>query len=132
MLRILYVTTLTFLCLSSFMWSHLTLLTIRQVKVAMSRFCVVFPCLKTNSGRKKLKQVESEIQRLTSVQHPNVVRTLAVKLYLPNSNSPSQLTILCEQSPALTLQDVLEDCDSLRGERASVSFSIMLILGQRI
>ncbi|KAJ4467716.1 kinase-like domain-containing protein [Lentinula edodes] len=73
----------------------------------------------TTQGRKKLKQLEAEIRRLTAIRHPNIVRTLAVKLYLPNSNSPSRLSILSEQPPALTLEDVLQDCDSLREERAS-------------
>ncbi|KAJ3727200.1 kinase-like domain-containing protein [Lentinula guzmanii] len=73
----------------------------------------------TTQGRKKLKQLEIEIQRLTTIQHSNVVRTLAVKLYIPNSSLPSRLCILSEQPPALTLQDVLQDCDSIREDRAS-------------
>ncbi|KAF9065023.1 kinase-like domain-containing protein [Rhodocollybia butyracea] len=73
----------------------------------------------TSQGRKKLKQLEAEIQRLTTIRHPNVVRTLAVKLYLPNANVPSRLSILYEQPPVVTLQDVLQDCDSFREERAS-------------
>ncbi|KAF9457367.1 kinase-like domain-containing protein [Collybia nuda] len=73
----------------------------------------------TTQGRKKLKQVEAEIQRLTAVRHPNHTSVFAVKLTQPNSSGPSQLMVLSEQAPALTLQDVLEDCDSLREERAS-------------
>ncbi|KIY47671.1 kinase-like protein [Fistulina hepatica ATCC 64428] len=72
----------------------------------------------TSQGRKKLKQLEMEIQRLTIVRSPNVVRTLAVKLNLPNSSAPPQLLVLSEQAPPVTLQHVLEDCTSLKEERA--------------
>ncbi|KAK0199520.1 kinase-like domain-containing protein [Desarmillaria ectypa] len=73
----------------------------------------------TSQGRKKVKQVEEEITRLKSVRHPNVVRVLAVKLNAPHSSGAPQLVILLEQSPALSLKDVLEDCDSLREDRVS-------------
>jgi len=71
-------------------------------------------------GRKKLKQVEAEIQRLTFIRHPNLLSVFAVKLNMPYSSGPQQLIILSEQGPALSLQDILEDCESLREERASV------------
>ncbi|KAG6906507.1 hypothetical protein DXG01_013561 [Tephrocybe rancida] len=73
----------------------------------------------TSQGRKKLKQVEAEIQRLTTIRHPNHTSVFAVKLTQPHSNGPSQLIVLSEQAPPLTLQDVLEDTQSLRDERAS-------------
>lgn len=73
----------------------------------------------TSQGRKKLKQLEAEIQRLTTIQHANVIGVFAVKLTIPHSNGPSQLMILSEPAPALTLQDVLEDCQFLREDRAS-------------
>ncbi|KAK0477848.1 kinase-like domain-containing protein [Armillaria novae-zelandiae] len=73
----------------------------------------------TSQGRKKVKQVEEEITRLKSVHHPNVVRVLAVKLKAPHSSGALQLVILSEQSPALSLRDVLDDCDSLRDDRVS-------------
>ncbi|TFK38831.1 hypothetical protein BDQ12DRAFT_605427 [Crucibulum laeve] len=73
----------------------------------------------TSQGRKKLKQVEAEIQRLTSIRHPNLLSVFAVKLTLPHSSGPPQLMVLSEQGPPLTLQDVLEDCGGLREERAS-------------
>lgn len=71
-------------------------------------------------GRKKLKQVETEIQRLTAIRHSNLLSVFAVKLNMPHSSGPPQLIVLSEQGPALSLQDVLEDCESLREERASV------------
>ncbi len=74
----------------------------------------------TWQGRKKIKQVEAEIQHLTKVRHPNLVSVFAVKLQLP-SNGPPQLMVLYEQTPALNLHDVLDDCDFLREERATVS-----------
>ncbi|KAG6864912.1 hypothetical protein C0991_006441 [Blastosporella zonata] len=73
----------------------------------------------TSQGRKKLKQVEAEIQRLTVIRHPNHTSVFAVKLTQPHSSGPSQLIVLSEQAPPLTLQDVLEDTQSLRDERAS-------------
>ncbi|KAF8883813.1 hypothetical protein BD779DRAFT_1674349 [Infundibulicybe gibba] len=74
----------------------------------------------TSQGKKKIKQVTAEIQRLTTIRHPNLLSVFAVKLNIPHSsaNAP-QLLILTERGPALTLQDVLEDCDSLREDRAS-------------
>ncbi|KAG5719281.1 Serine/threonine-protein kinase gcn2 [Termitomyces sp. T112] len=73
----------------------------------------------TNQGHKKLKQVEAEIQRLTLIRHPNHTSVFAVKLTQSHSSGPSQLIVLSEQAPPLTLQDVLEDTQSLREERAS-------------
>ncbi|KAF8060720.1 kinase-like domain-containing protein [Lyophyllum atratum] len=73
----------------------------------------------TSQGRKKLKQVETEIQRLTTIRHPNHTSVFAVKLTQPHSSGPSSLMVLSEQAPPLTLQDVLEDCTFLREERAS-------------
>ncbi|KAL4251194.1 non-specific serine/threonine protein kinase [Abortiporus biennis] len=72
----------------------------------------------TSQGRKKLRQMESEIQRLTHIRHINVLAVLAVKLVIPHSSGPPRLVILCEARPSVTLQDVLEDCDCLREDRA--------------
>uniref|UniRef100_A0A0W0FQ29 non-specific serine/threonine protein kinase n=1 Tax=Moniliophthora roreri TaxID=221103 RepID=A0A0W0FQ29_MONRR len=77
------------------------------------------PYYSTNQGKKKLKQVESEIRRVTSIRHENVVRVLAVKLNTSKSGNSSQLFILCEQAPAITLQDLLADCDCLREDRVT-------------
>lgn len=74
-------------------------------------------------GRKKLKQVETEIQRLITVRHPNVLSVFAVKLSFPHTSSPPQLTILYEAPPGLNLRDVLQDCDCLKEERAAVSLA---------
>lgn len=79
-----------------------------------------------HSGRKKLAQLEAEIQRLMNVHHPNLLSVLAVKLVFPHYGPP-RLTMLSEQRPALTLQDVLEDCDSLREDRASVRRAILVL-----
>ena len=76
----------------------------------------------TTQGRKKLKQVEQEIQKLATVRHPKLITVFAVKLYMPHSSGPPQLTILSEQFPALTLHDVLEESEVLREERVSVRF----------
>ncbi|KAI6125176.1 kinase-like domain-containing protein [Pisolithus croceorrhizus] len=72
----------------------------------------------STQGKKKLAQLEAEIQRLMKVNHPNLLSVLAVKLSFPHGGPPL-LTILSEQRPSLTLQDVLEDCYCLREDRAS-------------
>lgn len=77
------------------------------------------PYYKSSQGRKKLRHLEEEISRLVSVKHPNVLKTLAVKLHTPHSSGPPQLLVLSEQSPSLTLKDVLDDCDILREDRAA-------------
>ncbi|KAG2126151.1 kinase-like domain-containing protein [Suillus cothurnatus] len=73
----------------------------------------------TTQGKKKLHAAEAEIQKLINIQHPNLLSTLAVKLNFSYSGASPRMTILSEQRPALTLQDVLEDCERLREDRAS-------------
>ena len=80
----------------------------------------------TNQGRKKLNQVESEIRNLISIRHSKLLSIYAVKLNLPHSSGPPQLMVLMEQAPALTMHDVLQDCESLREDRASVCFFVPL------
>jgi eukaryotic translation initiation factor 2-alpha kinase 4 len=80
----------------------------------------------TSPGRKKLGQLEYEIQRLTKIRHVNILNILAVKLTKPQSGDPPRLVVLSEETPALTLQHVLEDADSLREDRAFVSSHIPL------
>ncbi len=97
------------------------------------------PYYTTTQGRGKLNRLQEEIQRLTSIRHPNLLSVFAVKLVNmhPSSpdtpispggsgggSSPPQLMILTERMPGLTLQDVLEDCASLREDRASVYISL--------
>jgi hypothetical protein len=57
------------------------------------------------------------------IRHENVINLYAVKLTLPQSSGPPQLAVLMEQRPQLTVHDLLEDCDCLREERASVRVS---------
>jgi translation initiation factor 2-alpha kinase 4 len=80
----------------------------------------------STQGRKKLSQVEQEIKDLKKIRHPKLLTIYAEKLIVPGlSNSHAgpimpQLLVLMEQAPALTLHDVLEDCESFREDRASV------------
>ncbi|KAI0653862.1 Serine/threonine-protein kinase [Cubamyces menziesii] len=74
---------------------------------------------KQSQGLKKLKELESEIQRLTAIRHNNLVAVLAVKLIIPRPPDYPRLVILTEQRPTVTLQDVLEDTDHLREDRAT-------------
>ncbi len=79
------------------------------------------PYYSTHQGKKKLRQLESEITRLTALRHANLLSVYAVKLTMPHSGgAPPQLAILMEQRPAVSLKDVLEDCEALREDRASV------------
>ena len=80
----------------------------------------------TTQGRKKLKQVKKEIQKLATVQHPKLITVFAVKLYMPHSTGLPQLTVLSEQLPALTLHDVLEESEVLREDWVSVCFFLFL------
>jgi translation initiation factor 2-alpha kinase 4 len=84
-------------------------------------FVVTFetPYYITSQGKKKLYQVDQEIKNLINVRHPKLLSVCAVKLVFPPNSSPL-LMVLTEQPPALTLHDVLEDCESLREDRASV------------
>ncbi|KAA1478685.1 Serine/threonine-protein kinase [Dentipellis sp. KUC8613] len=78
------------------------------------------PYYSTHQGKKKLRQLESEVTRLTTLRHVNLLSVYAVKLTMPHSGSaPPQLAILMEQRPAVSLKDVLEDCEALREDRAS-------------
>ncbi|KAF9445879.1 Serine/threonine-protein kinase [Macrolepiota fuliginosa MF-IS2] len=104
------------------------------------------PYYTTTQGRKKLNTLQEEIQRLTLIRHPNLLSVFAVKLVhnvsspatAPGTSSspvtpagfmfplPPQLMVLTERMPGLTLQDVLEDCASLREDRASGYLSQIL------
>ncbi|KAJ7702683.1 kinase-like domain-containing protein [Mycena rosella] len=72
----------------------------------------------TSQGRKKLKQVEGEIRRLIAICHPNLLRVFAVKLTFPHASGSPRLAVLHEAPPGSSLRDVLEDCDSIKEERA--------------
>lgn len=74
----------------------------------------------TAHGRKKLKSLADDLRRLARVRHTNLLAVLASKLSLPNTSSAPKLFVLHERRPSLTLQDVLEDSESLREDRASV------------
>ena len=74
----------------------------------------------TSQGKKKLYQVEQEIKNLISIRHPKLLSVYALKLVFPPNGVPV-LMVLMEQTPPLTLHDVLEDCESIREDRASVS-----------
>ncbi|KAF8483387.1 hypothetical protein DFH94DRAFT_307281 [Russula ochroleuca] len=82
----------------------------------------------THQGRKKLKLVQEEIQRLIGIHQGNVIRLYAVKLTLPQSSGAPQLAVLMEQKPQLTLYDLLEDCETLHEERAS-SYLTQILTG---
>ncbi|KAH6903402.1 other/PEK/GCN2 protein kinase [Coprinopsis sp. MPI-PUGE-AT-0042] len=73
----------------------------------------------TSQGRKKLKQVEQEINTLTTIRHPNLLPVFYCKLSLPHSSDPAQLIVLMEQAPQMSLYDVLQDSHFLREDRAS-------------
>ena len=92
--------------------------------IPLEHYVVTFedPYYSTSQGRKKLRQVEQEIRKLTNIRHPKLLSIFAVKLVLPvgRGNGVGQLMILSERAPSLTLHELLEDCDNLREERAVV------------
>ncbi|KAJ7101250.1 kinase-like domain-containing protein [Mycena belliarum] len=73
----------------------------------------------TTQGKKKLKQVEAEIRRLSTIYHPNLLRLFAVKMTFPQTSGSPRLVVLYEAPPGSSLRDVLEDCDSIKETRAS-------------
>ena len=78
------------------------------------------------TGRWRLTQIEDELKKLLKIENKNVIRTYAAHLTVSESSDPSRLAILREQKPALTLHDILTDCDTLREDRVSVSVQYML------
>ena len=64
-------------------------------------FTVIFESryYSTSQGRKKLKLLETEILRLCSIRHSNLLAILAVKLITPHSSGPPKLVVLCEARP---------------------------------
>ncbi|KLO11482.1 hypothetical protein SCHPADRAFT_831061 [Schizopora paradoxa] len=81
---------------------------------------------KSDQGEKKLKQVDNELKKLVKITDKNVIKTYAAQLSFPESSDPLRLLILREQKPALTLHDILTDCDTLREERVSDYFAQIL------
>ena len=91
--------------------------------------------LHNHPRQEKLNNVKSEIKSLISTWHPKLLSIYAVKLNLPHSSGLPQLMVLMEQAPALTMHHVLQDCESLRKDRASVrrtqtSFPLLHIFKQ--
>ncbi|KAF7299301.1 hypothetical protein MIND_00879100 [Mycena indigotica] len=82
----------------------------------------------TSQGKKKLKQVEADIQKLISICHPNLLRVYAVKLTFPHTSGSPRLVVLHEAPPALTLRDVLDDCDFIKEERA-LEYLVQILSG---
>ncbi|KXN81004.1 Serine/threonine-protein kinase gcn2 [Leucoagaricus sp. SymC.cos] len=69
------------------------------------------PYYNTTQGRKKLTQLQEDIQRLTAIRHPNLLSVFAVKLVFPHpsfsSSTPSstataKATLLSVTTPAQT------------------------------
>ncbi|KAI0320013.1 hypothetical protein OF83DRAFT_1275377 [Amylostereum chailletii] len=85
------------------------------------------PYYSTSQGRKKLKQLETELVKHTKIRNPGVARVYAVKLSLHYSSGPARLAILMEQRPTLTMWDLLEECDVLRHERAQEYIEQLLL-----
>ncbi|KAF9561509.1 other/PEK/GCN2 protein kinase [Agrocybe pediades] len=72
----------------------------------------------TIGGKAKLSNLAEEMKGLLRIRHPKILTTYGVKLNLPAVGHP-QLVILTEKTPSVTLHDILEECDSLREDRAT-------------
>ncbi|KAG8911466.1 hypothetical protein FRC01_005699, partial [Tulasnella sp. 417] len=70
-----------------------------------------------SQGRKRLKEVESELQVLRGLSHPNLTRVYAAELK-KSLEDGQVLFVLTQRPPSLTLKDVLEQSDTLRPEKA--------------
>ncbi|KAG8989771.1 hypothetical protein FRB90_002076, partial [Tulasnella sp. 427] len=80
-----------------------------------------------SQGRKRLKEIESELQVLRGLSHPNLLKVYAAEL----KRSPEDgqvLHVLTERPPSLTLKEVLEQSDTLRPEKA-VDYLIQILSG---
>lgn len=78
--------------------------------------------IKCYQGRKKLRELQEELRRLISVHHANLLRIFAVKMTLkPNIGSPPMLCILVERNPALSLAELLENCETIPITKSLVS-----------
>lgn len=103
--------------------SHLDHLHVRSLQAAAGYVC--FSSTKIAhvlciSGLKKLKELEGEIRRITTIRHVNLLAVLGAKLIIPRAPDNPRLVILTEQRPSVTLHDVLEDTDHLREDRTTV------------
>lgn len=68
--------------------------------------------------------MQEELRRLITLRHANLLRVFAVKMTLkPGLGSPPALCILVERNPALSLAELLENCDKLPTTKALVSTS---------
>ena len=111
-----------------YMSLYLTPLTIQATKVHPVSNVRGPPKLSQHliSGKKKLREVEKEIWRLTELRHPNLIRVYSAKLEScsshPSGGDGMRLAILLEQAPPTTLRDVLQYCSDLKPDRARVSF----------
>jgi hypothetical protein len=65
--------------------------------------------------------------KLINVRHSNLLSVFAVKLMTSHADYP-RLAILTEERPSMCLQDVLEDCDTLKEERASVCHNVKIVV----
>ena len=68
-----------------------------------------------------MRSVEEEIKLLINTNNEHVSKFYAVQLKLEDPGKASQLSILVDKEPALSLHALLDECDRLREERASVS-----------
>ena len=82
-----------------------------------------------SSGRKKLRALEAELLKLTTLRHPNLIHIYAVKLVF--SGSRGKLVILSEEFPSYTLADALQDFGEMKEQKASVSFISLVTVMER-
>lgn len=97
------------------------------------------PYYLTPQGLKKLQTLDAELTRLARIRHPNLCALLAVKLSVPqpawespprlrsrdqdigrlkSGKTGPKLVLLMEGRPKVTLEDVMEECDRMREDRA--------------
>lgn len=76
------------------------------------------------AGRKRVREVETELRVLQSLRHPNLAPLYYTELRDSGHGGHPTLYILTQKPHALNLQDVLEQLDVLRTEKAVVCLAI--------
>ncbi|KAG8905299.1 hypothetical protein FRB99_000272 [Tulasnella sp. 403] len=78
-----------------------------------------------SQGKKRLREIEAEVQALRTLSHPNLARIYAAELK-KNHEDNQTLIVLTDRAAPLTLRDVLEQSETLRPEKA-VDYLIQIL-----
>ncbi|KAG8885633.1 hypothetical protein FRB98_001726 [Tulasnella sp. 332] len=80
-----------------------------------------------SQGKKRLRELETELQDLVTLQHPNLSLVYAAEIKRSDQGSQT-LNLLTEPATSLTLEDVLEHSDGIRRDKA-VDYLVQVLSG---